>query len=584
MIKTNFRSIFIVLIIFLSIANALAQVAETPQEKQARLKWFTDARFGMFIHWGVYAVPAGEYKGNNVKGLGEWIMRSGKIPVNEYRAFAKDFTASKYDPIVWAKLAKDAGMKYVVITGKHHDGFALYDTKINEWNAVQASGAKRDLIEPLAKAVRNEGLKFGLYYSQAQDWVNGGSGTRWDAIQEKDFSYYLLTVALPQVDEVLTLFKPDILWWDTPNGMTKALAVPFAKRIALDKNIITNDRLGGGFAGDTETPEQYIPPRGYPGKLFEVCMTMNDTWGYKKEDHKWKSTKELIQKLSDITSKGGNFLLNVGPNAEGEIPEPSIQRLKEIGKWMDVNGEAIYATEASPFVRRLPWGRVTRKPNGKGGETLYLHIWEWPMNGKILLPHLEQSPINGAVLADKVPVKTALTPEGLVVNLTGSARDSNVSVVALNFQKAIVITNDGLPTVGKDGSIVIAAFDANAHGTVSGNIELIGSGFNAYLSNWNKNSKVEYIFRTPEVRKWKVTAEVVATKASKLKLVTKKHANSDKKEIPVEIAVTGKPGKWKKIDLGTLDLPAGETYFELIPVAKDWNPIELKKVILTPVK
>ena len=578
------KKIFLILVAFLSTMNALAQVAESPQEKQARLKWFTDARFGMFIHWGVYAVPAGEYKGNKVNGLGEWIMKEGRIPVNEYKAFANDFTASKYNPTAWAKLAKQAGMKYVVITSKHHDGFALYDSKVCDWNSVQASGAKRDLISPLEKAVRNEGLKFGLYYSQAQDWVNGGSGAGWDSIQKKDFPYYLLTVALPQVDEILTAFKPDILWWDTPFGMTKALAVPFAKRINLEKNMIMNDRLGGGFGGDTETPEQHIPPRGYPGKLFEVCMTMNDTWGYKKEDHKWKSTKELIQKLSDITSKGGNFLLNVGPNAEGEIPEPSIQRLKEIGKWMDVNGEAIYATEASPFVRRLPWGRVTRKPNGKGGETLYLHIWEWPSNAKILLPHLEQSPINGAVLADNAPVKTALIAEGLVVNLTGAARDSNVSVIALNFDKPIVITKDGLPSVGKDGSIALSAFDADAHGSLSGNIVFVGSGSNAYLSNWNKNYKVEFMLRTPAVKKWKVTAEIVAQKATKLNLFTKKTDTSIKKQIPVEIALTGKPKKWKSVELGTIELPAGETSFELIPIAKDWNPIELKKVILTPVK
>jgi len=581
--KRIFRSILLVIISFLSIINAQAQASETPEEKQARLKWFTDARFGMFIHWGVYAVPAGEYKGEKVRSLGEWIMKNGAIPVNEYRAFAKDFTASKYDPTAWAKLAKEAGMKYVVITSKHHDGFALYDTKVSDWNAVQASGAKRDLIEPLAKAVRNEGLKFGLYYSQAQDWVNGGSGTGWDTLQKQDFPYYLLTVALPQVDEILTMFKPDILWWDTPRGMTKEMGVPFANRVALEKNIITNNRLGPGHPGDTRTPEQTIPPRGYSGELFEVCMTINNTWGYKKDDQNWKSTKELIQKLSDIASKGGNFLLNVGPTAEGEIPEPCIRRLKEIGKWMDVNGEAIYATEASPFARRLPWGRVTRKPNGKGGETLYLHVWDWPTNGKILLPNVEQSPLNGNVLADKAPVKTSITPEGLVVNLPGSARDSSVSVVALNFEKPIVILKDGLPTVGKDGSIVLGAFDADTHGSWLGNIVLIGSGSDACLSNWMKNCKVEYLIRTPAVRKWKITAEIVAPKATKLILLTTKDASSKKKEIPVEIAVTGKPGKWKTIELGTLELPAGEATFELIPVVENWNPIELRKVKLTPV-
>lgn len=295
----------------------------------------------MFIHWGVYAVPAGEWQGKPVGGIGEWIMRNGKIPVADYRAFAKDFTAANYDPQAWARLAHTAGMRYVVITGKHHDGFALYDSAVTEWDSVNASGAGRDLLAPLAKAVRAEGLKFGIYYSQAQDWTHpGGANGNWDPAQKGDYDQYLQNIALPQVREIIDRFDPAIIWWDTPVNMTKERAKPFGDFLAQHPAIITNNRLGGGYNGDTKTPEQHIPPRGYPGDLFEVCMTMNDTWGFKKNDLNWKSVRQILRNLSDISSKGGNFLLNVGPTADGRIPDASIERLEAVGRWMKVNFEA----------------------------------------------------------------------------------------------------------------------------------------------------------------------------------------------------------------------------------------------------
>lgn len=404
----------------LSLSSVLA--AETPPAAD-RLQWFKEARFGMFIHWGVYAVPAGEWQGKPVGGIGEWIMKNGKIPVADYKGFAKDFTAAKYDPAAWAKLAKTAGMKYVVITSKHHDGFALFDSKVRDWD-VMNSGAKRDLLAPLAAAVRGEGLKFGLYYSQAQDWTHPGGGRYgaaepWDPAQAGDYDHYLKSIALPQVEEIVTAYQPSILWWDTPVNMTPERVKPFAELMARHPDILNNNRLGEGFAGDTMTPEQHIPPRGCPGKMFEVCMTMNDTWGFKKNDHNWKSTRQIIWNLSDISSKGGNFLLNVGPTAEGVIPPESVERLEAVGRWMGVNGEAIYATEAGPFPRRLSWGRVTRKSGADGGVTLFLHVWEWPADGKLLK--------SGAA------VTATAAPEGVMIHLPGSATDADVSVVRLDF-------------------------------------------------------------------------------------------------------------------------------------------------------
>ena len=428
-----------------------AVVRDEPTEQQeARLKWFREARFGLFIHWGVYAVPAGFWQGKPVSA--EWIMNRGKIPVADYKAFAQNFTAVKYDPEAWAQLAADAGIKYVVITAKHHDGFTLYDSAYSDWNAVKASGAKRDLIKPLAEAVRARGLKFGTYYSQSQDWVNlgGGKGNTqpWDEVQKQgNFDEYLKTIALPQVRELLDKFNPDILWWDTEYQMTPERARPFFDLVLSHPALIHNSRLGGGVLGDFRTSEQRIPASAMQGRALEVNMTINNSWGYRSDDLNWKSAQQLIRNLSDITSKDGNYLLNVGPTAEGVIPEPEVERLLAIGRWLKINGEAIYATRGGVYPTPLPWGRTTQKKNTIGGTTLYLHIWDWPSDGKIILPDIKQAPRAGRLLAGGAAITTATGANGLLVTLPGSAPDPDISVVALEFDRPVEITNAApLPT------------------------------------------------------------------------------------------------------------------------------------------
>ena len=551
---------------------------------EARLKWFKEARFGMFIHWGVYAVPAGEWQGKQIGGIGEWILKNGAIPLKDYRAFAKDFTAAKYDPAAWAALAEEAGMKYVVITSKHHDGFALYDSAASDWNSVKASGAKRDLLTPLAKEVRGRGLKFGLYYSQAQDWTHPGgaiSGRKasepgWDPAQTGDYDKYLKDIALPQVKEIFGTYKPDILWWDTPANMTTERAQPLHDALAMMPGIISNDRLGGGFKGDTKTPEQHIPPRGYPGQMFEVCMTMNDTWGFKKNDHNWKSVTQILQNLSDISSKGGNFLLNVGPTAEGEIPAASIERLKAVGQWMHTYGEAIYATEASPFPRRLNWGRVTRKIDGDK-TTLYLHVWDWPADGKLLLPTLKEVPVSGKVMKSKAPVTAAATADGVVLTLPGQATDKDISIVTLEFTGPLTITQQASIAPGADGAIALDAFAADLHGGYTGTIHVMGAGATAHLANWNDAKWwIEYRVNAPAAGKWKISAEVAAASPVMLDIGVGKTRGQQ------SVPATGGADTWKTIDLGTIDLPKGEAGLEIKPVAKDWKPIMIRKVVLSP--
>jgi alpha-L-fucosidase len=431
---------------------------ETQEQQDARLKWFREARFGLFIHWGIYAVPAGFWQGRPVGA--EWIMNQGKIPVADYKAFAKNFTAAKYDPKAWAQLIADAGMKYVVITAKHHDGFTLYDSAYSDWNAVKASAAKRDLLQPLADAVRAKGLKFGTYYSQSQDWVNLGGGkgrdAPWDEEQKKgSFDEYLAKIALPQVRELLEKYHPDILWWDTEYQMTSERARPFFDLVVSHPRLIHNSRLGGGVLGDFRTSEQRIPSSAMLGRALEVNMTINRSWGYRSDDHEYKSAQQLIRNLSDITSKDGNYLLNVGPTAEGEIPAPQVERLLAIGRWMKVNSEAIYATRGSVYPTPLPWGRTTQKAGSRGATTLFLHVWEWPADGKILLPSVYQAPRSGRLLAGGAAVASAVTPEGLVVTLPGTAPDPDVSVAALEFTDPVTVLNAApLPTeTGASGTL-----------------------------------------------------------------------------------------------------------------------------------
>ncbi|AHF15520.1 alpha-L-fucosidase [Niabella soli] len=450
------KRIALFMLVCLLAGTAKSQTAD----KDARMKWWREARFGMFIHWGVYSQWAGVYHGHQqARGGAEWIMNRCKIPVAEYQERAKSFNPVNYNPDAIVKMAKDAGMKYIIITAKHHDGFALFKSNASKWNIADATAYGKDLLKPLAAACKKYGMKLGFYYSQAQDWNNpGGAVARkemregwpnpdsakidaytkahnghWDPAQEtKTFDQYINDVSVPQVKEILSNYGDiAVLWWDTPTNMTDAAAQKLKDVLQLQPNIITNDRLKRpNFPGDTKTPEQKIPTQAeLDGTDWETCMTMNGSWGYKSWDHNWKSTETLIHNLVDIASKGGNYLLNIGPKDDGSVPEESVERLAAIGKWMQVNSKAIYATHASPLPD-LSWGRCTMKAAG-ANTALNLFVFDWPSDGKLVVPALQNKVISANLLVNGKALKAKNENGTITVELPAAAPDKIASVVQL---------------------------------------------------------------------------------------------------------------------------------------------------------
>jgi alpha-L-fucosidase len=426
---------------------------EAKEQRDARMAWWRDARFGMFIHWGLYAVPAGDYNGKRSKEIGEWIMSWANIPRAQYEQFAPKFDPEKFDAAEWVRIAKDAGMKYLVITSKHHDGFSMFDSAVTRYDIVDATPFKKDPMRALADECRRQGLKFAFYYS-IMDWHHpsqyvdapgkdptaGNGQTRMREGRKQEYVDYMKA----QLKELVTKYDPAVLWFDGEwvDWWTEEDGQDLYKYVrSLKPDILINNRVGKGrkgmeglnkadrvYAGDFGTPEQQIPASGLPGVDWESCMTMNDTWGFKSYDENWKSSERLIRNLVDIVSKGGNYLLNVGPTAEGVIPAPSVERLAAMGQWMKVNGEAIYGTTASPFATQLTWGRATRK-----GNTIYLHVFDWPADGTLKVPSLDAQPASASLLGSDAKLTIENTSDGFTIKLPTTPVNPIASVIRVQL-------------------------------------------------------------------------------------------------------------------------------------------------------
>ncbi|SEF90017.1 alpha-L-fucosidase [Bryocella elongata] len=436
------------------------QDTETPAQRAERMRWWREARFGMFIHWGLYAVPAGRWQGKQVPGNAEWIMNGASIPVADYKALAPRFDPVGFNAHDIVALARSAGMKYIIVTAKHHDGFAMFDSAADPFNVVAATPFDRDPLRELAEECRRQGIKLGFYYSQDQDYTAPGGGAyktgdhqppsyHWDKAQDGDFATYVHKKAIPQLRELLTHYGefPAVIWFDTPKDMTPDLAGEIVALLNQHPNLIWNNRLGGTYEGDIRTPEQYIPPKGFPGEDWESCMTINDSWGFRADDHNFKSTETLLRSLIDAASKGGNYLLNIGPDAQGDVPPEEMQRLREIGTWMSVNGEAIYGTTATLFGPEA--GSFRSNETDHDGKPKFAPAWNWRSTTsahKIYIElltwpgvtfHLEHVPrrVSGAyLLADPkhTPLTIVRSSEGIDIALPPKPPDPIATVLVLD--------------------------------------------------------------------------------------------------------------------------------------------------------
>ena len=448
--------------------NELRQV-ESPAERAARMKWWREARFGMFVHWGLYSGLAGTWDGKPVAKTGgmEWIQNRVRADTDTYANRGIPlFNPTKDFAKHWAKLAKDAGCQYVVFTTKHHDGFALHDSTVSDFDA--GSVLNRDLVKEIVTALRAEGLRVGFYHSVI-DWHHD----QYEYNRSKQLPHPLRGKPYPngernhekyvdflhaQAEELFSNYGPiDIVWWDyssidfqgTPAWRAFNL-IDFVRR--KQPKIIMNNRLfrkpEAGFGGmgmtaitkkldpqfgDFITPEQHVPDSGIPNVDWESCMTINTTWGYSKHDTNWKSSEQLLKTLIDVASKGGNFLLNIGPLGDGSIPDECSDPMRVIGEWLKINGGAVYGTTVSPL-GKLPWGRCTLGPTKDGVTTLFMHVFDWPENGLLTVPLESTDSPSASLLATKTNLKTTQKTGQLTIQLPTKAVDPVCTVVVLKVK------------------------------------------------------------------------------------------------------------------------------------------------------
>ncbi len=414
-------------------------VVKLRAENAGRGQLLDEGNYAMFIHWGLYSQLANKVDGKTYYGIGEWIMnkRMAGIPVEQYKRLAGTFNPQKFDAKAIARLAKDAGMKYIVITSKHHDGFAMYDSKACDFNIVDATPWKKDPMKELAAACREAGLGFGFYYSHNQDWTfpGGGNGPKTDADgNPATFDDYFVKKCLPQVKEITSEYGPiEIVWFDTPGKMPKEYVEQLVQVVRKNQpHALVSGRAGHGL-GDYQTlGDMEVPRRNIEG-MWESVDTTNDSWAYAWYDEYWKSPREILHRLVACVGRGGTYMLNIGPRGDGSVPERAARSLREAGEWIHRYPQVVYGTDASPWQHTLPWGDVTSK-----GNRLFLVVFDWPAAGKLYLPGLKTTVVSARLL--KAEQSQALTWEvaadWTVLQLPPRAPEELASVIELECDGA----------------------------------------------------------------------------------------------------------------------------------------------------
>lgn len=418
------------------------QIVKLRADNAKRGQLFADGNYAMFIHWGLYSNLGNKVGEKTYYGIGEWIMnpRMAGIPPKEYRRLAQQFNPVKFDAMAIAKLARDAGMKYIIITSKHHDGFAMYHSKSNTFNVVDATPFKRDPMKDLAKACKEVGIGFGFYYSHNQDWTfpggNGGPKTDADG-KPAGFDDYYQKKCLPQVKEITSEYGPiELVWFDTPGNMPKRYVEELIAVVRKNQpNALVSGRAGHGLGDYQSLGDMEVPNHNVEG-LWETVDTTNDSWAYAWYDENWKTPKTILKRLISCVGRGGTYMLNIGPRGDGSVPQRAVDSLRASGEWIRRYPQVVYGTDASPWKRELPWGDVTVK-----GNKLFLSVFEWPAGGSLYLPGLKNKIKSARLLKGKeheVVAHTAL-PGWTRFTLPATAPEKLVSVIEVEL--------DGTPDV-----------------------------------------------------------------------------------------------------------------------------------------
>ena len=423
------------------------------------LKWFTEDKYAMFIHWGLYSEMGGVWEGKTHYGIGEWLMVMANTPVDAYKASASKFNPDKFDAKQVVKLAKAAGMKSIIITAKHHEGFAMFDSKVSEFTITKATPFKRDPMKELADACAAEGIRFGFYYSQNQDWTEpyGGQykGERPEGYTPKDFDIYFKEKVVPQVTELLKNYGDiALIWFDTPGDMDAKYSAQLVELVTkLQPDCLINSRIGGGYGDYVSLGDMHIPPVSPDVGVWETVDTTNDSWSYAWYDQNWKSPKTICKRLIKVVARGGSYMLNVGPKGDGSIPEKAMETLTASGDWVEAHAEAVYGTEASPFDQGFSWGDLTTK-----GNVVYLHVFEWPVAGALRLSDLGANVLSASILNDSGEVGFSKDGSVLEINLGSQVgRDlSMIPVVKLTLDGPAKVTNQAKQIDGLTPATLLA--------------------------------------------------------------------------------------------------------------------------------
>ena len=567
---------------------------------EQRILWWREAKFGMFIHWGIYSLPGGEWKGKKVGGYAEHLMRKEKISRNEYLELAHQFNPEKFNAEEWILHAKKAGMKYFIITAKHHDGLAMFDSKISDFNIVDQTPFKKDPMAELAAAAKKHGIKFGFYYSHAFDWEHpdapgndweynnpGGDkllgGANWyDTHPEwlPKAVKYVDEKAIPQIKELLTKYHPDILWFDTPHKLPLSENIRILKAIReTDPNVVVNGRLVrnaaanfGDYKNTADRPAEFYPVAGD----WEAIPTTNESYGYSKYDSSHKPVSHFIQLIASAASRGGNLLMNIGPKGDGTFDAKDIAILNGIGKWMSENGESIYGTTAGPLPYHS-WGVSTLKKN-----KIYLHVFDWPNDGKLFVSGFAKIS-NGYLLTEpshKIKL-TRLSNGDIQLTLPKKAPDNDDAVLVFDYKGQSFpdfihyITRNTM----KERFL---AFDAIQHG--KGFSFGDGKANRYYLDGWKKKDQsVSWQFRTesPSPLRFKIIIKYLAeqeTNGGSYAVIVDRNSSTSSAELyNSKHGVSTDAKNVITQDLGNISLDNGSYTLKVIPVTI--NKEELMKLL-----